>query len=158
MKKIILILASVFSHLLLNAQMNFNLILVVDQQIVVGSISDMRILLVKSNGDSESFPVDYYPGNLILDSSNYTKLSDTSIMSTYLEFRYKDYIGGEIFSNEYSIPFGKETLDYRYYVISIYNTCKKKYRKMFLAKSDKGYLYEILFPGNNATLIRRGRQ
>jgi hypothetical protein len=54
------------------------------------------------------------------------------------------------------IDLNKGWLNHYYYILRIYNTTKRKYRKMFDVPRAKKFVYEFDYPGGATNLIRKG--
>lgn len=139
----------------LRAQKNLDLIISIDENIVAGSLSGLKLIAVSDNGNKEIINANYYPGNLSLSESDYRKLLDTSIKTVYLVFSYTEYQNQKQHSYHYEIDLKKGWLNHYYYVLHIYNTTKKKYKELFSVPVGKEYVYEFDYPGGSTKLIRR---
>jgi hypothetical protein len=156
MKRVIYFLSLLFCCIQLNAQKNINLIISIDDDIAVGSLSGLKLVAITTNGGKEVINADYYPGNLALSDNDYKKLLDTGIKTVHLVFNYTEQQNQKQQSYSYEIDLNKGWLQHYYYILRIYNTTKKKYRKMFIVPKGKGYVYEFDYPGGSTKLIRKG--
>lgn len=75
------------------SQKNFNLVIVVDEIVVVGGISGLKLAGIDQNGKKHLFVSDYFPGNLSVSEADFTKLLDTSIRTVHLIFNYEETQG-----------------------------------------------------------------
>jgi hypothetical protein len=139
-----------------NAQKNIDLIISIDDNIAVGSISDLKLVAVSTNGSEKIINADYYPGNLTLSNSDYKNLLDTGIKTVHIVFNYIEYQDGKQQFYSYDIDLNKGWLQHYYYILHIYNTTKKKYSKMFIVPKGEKYVYEFDYPGGSTKLIRKG--
>lgn len=155
MKRIVYLLSLLTCCMQLSAQKNVNLIVLIDENIVVGSLSGLKLVAVAANGNKETINADYYPGNLSLSEDDYKKLLDTTIKTVYLVFNYTEYQNKKQQTYNYEIDLNKGWLQHYYYILHIYNTTKKKYTKMFTVPEGKEYVYEFDYPGGSTKLIRK---
>ena len=155
MKKVIYFLSLLFCCIQLNAQKDINMIISIDDDIVVGSLSGLKLVATTTNGSKETISADYYPGNLALSEKGYKMLLDTGIKAIYLVFNYTELQPQMQRSYSYEIDLNKGWLQHYYYILRIYNTTKKKYRKMFTVPEGKEYVYEFDYPGGSTKLIRK---
>lgn len=155
MRRVIYLIVLLFCCTQLNAQKNINLIISIDDGIAVGSLSGLKLVAITTNGSKETINADYYPGNLALSDNDYKKLLDTGIKTVYLVFNYTEHQNQRQQSYNYEIDLNKGWLQHYYYILRIYNTTKKKYRKMFTVPEGKEYVYECDYPGGSTKLIRK---
>lgn len=126
-------------------------IISIDEEIPTGSLSTFRIIAQTRNG-YDTLKVDYYPGSLNMDSIDYSRLLDSSAKSIYLAFSYVDREG----KYDYKIELKKRWLEQYFFILRIYNTTKKKYKKMFSQNdATRLYVYEFDYPGGATRLIRK---
>ncbi|ANH81954.1 hypothetical protein A8C56_14135 [Niabella ginsenosidivorans] len=152
MKKIIAYsLALLLSCIRLNAQKNIDLIISIDEKIV-SSISGLNFIAVTLNGE-ERIQADYYPGHLSLSDSDYNKLLDTVTRTVYISFDYTEQQNTKQHLYHYQIDLKKGWLKHYYYILSIYNMTKRKYRDMF--STAMPYVYEFEYPGGATKLVRK---
>lgn len=156
MRRVIYLIALLFCYAKINAQQkNIDLIISIDDGIAVGSLSGLKLVAISTNGNKETINADYYPGNLTLSDNDYKKLLDTGIKTVHLVFNYAEHQNPRQPSYNYEIDLNKGWLQHYYYILRIYNTTKKKYRKMFTVPEGKTYVYEFDYPGGSTKLIRK---
>lgn len=139
----------------LDAQKNINLIISVDDRIVVGSLSGLRLVAISTTGNKETINADYYPGNLSLSENDYKRITDTGIKTVHLVFNFVEYQSLKQQSYKYEIDLNKGWLQHYYYILRIYNTTKRKYRKLFNVPKGQKFVYEFDYPGGSTKLIRK---
>lgn len=142
------------SCLRMQAQKNINLIVTIDNQIVIGSMSGVKLLAVDTIGRKDSISADYYPGNLSIGESAYQKLNSAEIQTIYLLFDYIELKGDRMKNYSYQIDLKKGWLKNYFHIVHIYNLSKKEFRQLFSAYSGKSYIYEFDYPGGSTKLIR----
>ncbi len=148
-----LLLLSVFSHLLLFAQdggtaKGIDIIISIDGNIVK-SIHRPKIVALDSDTGIKSVSVSYHPGDLSLDKSDldYLLSVDDSVKLS-LKFEYYQYTPqGNQNVLSYEIEMGKDWLEQTYMVLYIYNTDKKTYEGEIKPIPGRNYTFELDYPG-----------
>lgn len=130
-------------------------IIVIDDNISVGSIASLQIELMSANG-REIVPASYYPGNLSLAENDYRKLFSDSVKFINLSFTYYAYIGQNQIADKYDIELKKEWLRDYFNILRIYDLNKKKYKGRYSPNGlSKNYAYEIESPSHSFRLIEK---
>lgn len=155
MRILIYIIIFFFGIANINAQKNINLIIAVDENIAIGQISGIKLVGVFNEGGIVKFKADYYPGNLSVSNEDYKRLVDTSIKTVHLLFDYTESYNGATQTYTYDIDLKKGWLTHYYYIVYVYNTFKRKYKKLFVNASKEKYVYEFDYPGGSTKLIRK---
>lgn len=132
---------------------SFNFIIVVDETIVP-NLSNSRLLMKKENELLSTINIEYWPGNLSLTHTDYNLILNTD-NDLYLKFDYYDYSMGLQKVYNYEIKIGKNWFEKSYLILKIYNTNKKKYRKIISPVKGTNYTFEIDYGGGSAIQIRR---
>lgn len=159
-KKTMLLLLSVFSHLLLFAQgggtaKGIDFIISIDGDIVK-SIHRPKIVVLDSDRSIKSVSVSYHPGDLSLDKSDLDYLlSVGDSVKLSLKFEYYQYTsqGNQNVLN-YEIEMSKDWLEQTYMVLYIYNTNKKRYKGKIKPIQDRNYTFELDYPGGQMIRLR----
>jgi len=128
---------------------NANLIIMVDNELCIGSISNIQIVEGRNR-----IEVEYDPGNLMVNQIDYKKLKMAK-SDLVLYFEYYQYEGSKQTLYNYELPFSPDWLDQDYTVLRIYNLDNKKYKGVF-EPLDKGrnYTYELDYPGGQMLRVR----
>jgi len=153
MKKIYaLIWITLISSVCLKVQsqdMNWNLIITVDEEIVVEGVSEIALNKKNISGKVDSMSASYIPGNLKIKTNleNISSQDSLFLSFTYLGYDKKD----RYFEYDYEIEIKKSWLSFSYLVIHIYNMDKKKYRDRYPSHKDKAFVYDLNTP-NGARL------
>lgn len=115
-----------------------NLIIVINEEVVIGSIT--RVRLVR---EFEELELGYYPGNLFMDMNDYGSIdkNDSTTMFLVFEHYFDEEKSQE--TKKYEIPVTPAMLDYGFMVLKIYDLGKRKYRKLFEPLPNKNYTFEI---------------
>lgn len=139
-----------------SAQKNINLIITIDEA-VVSSVTDIKLMAISQNGTKRKVGVvDYYPGNLSVSEPDYVSLMDTAVATVFLIFDYAEFErNGEAHRYHYNIDVRKGWLTQYFYILNIYNTTKKKYRKLFFDEHKTGYVHEFIYPGGSTLQVRK---
>jgi hypothetical protein len=155
MKKSLYILLCCFgSHLFGQpTTKNLDLILTIDERIVTGSVSSVKIFIVSKEGE-QNIKANYYPGNLSIAIEDYLLMTSENTKTIYLSFSYTDYVYGKHNNYGYKIELKKEWLGDRYNILHICNLTNKKYKRKL---KGQNYLYELDSPSNTFKLIQSRR-
>ena len=137
---------------------NFNFSIVIDEQVNYGIISGLNLSLSMNNGGMETIAATYYPGNLSLNFLDYKKILDGDVKTVQISFNYTEYCNDKEFANSYNIDIKKAWLTHDFYILYIYNTNKKKYRKFLEPLDGKNYTFEFDYPGGSTRRVRLKRQ
>lgn len=138
----------------LYARKNINLIISIDRAIPVGSITGPRLIVIKEDGSKTLIEADYYPGNLSISEDEYKLVMDSSIKTVYLAFNYTEYKKSGTVVYNYELDLKKGWLTHYFYILYIYNTSKREFRKLFNPPPGKDYVFEFDSPGGSTRLIR----
>lgn len=131
-----------------------NLILVIDEELVVGSIANLRII----DNKGVEREATYYPGSLIFQKLDFEYLisQDESLV---LAFDYSEFIGNKQRVYNYNFSFDKYWLQQQYLIMKVYNLSKKKYKKMFdPLDSEKNYTFELIHPKGQMMRIKKHKK
>ena len=129
-----------------NVKKNLDLIIVIDENIVVGTIASER--------SKEIIDASYYPGNLSITENNYIKLISDSTKSIKLRFIYYEYAGQDQTTYNYEIELRREWIEDYFNILRVYNLKKQKYKGKYSPNEvGKNYAYEIVTPSHSFRLI-----
>lgn len=146
MEKLNLILLLVLTSLGLKAQeeINLDVVILVNEKIAVSNLHNLKVDVIKMNGEVASFDTYYHPGSFQLTAKK-QDLFGEAIKCTVLKFDFFDSKKDEY--KEYEIEL-KENWFFDYYsVIHIYDLKCRKYRKCFQPLSkNKNYTFEVDSP------------
>ncbi|RFM29058.1 hypothetical protein [Deminuibacter soli] len=158
MKLKIIILICVLLSFKVSAQeqpQRINFILSIDEKIVSGSVSKIKILASLTHGGKRVIEADYYPGNLSLSQSDYALLKSDTVSSVFLSFTYSEFCNKNRRDYDYEIDLKKGWLQSYFYVLYVYNTDKSRYKKILEPLKGKHYIYEFDYPGGGTKRIRK---
>lgn len=153
--KLIYTTLMMFCCMRLNAQTNINLIITIDNEVVIGSISGMKLMAIEEDGRKEVMKADYYPGNLSISEEDYQRLNNPHIKTVYLVFNYTESQAGNVKIYSYDIDMKKAWLKNYFHIVHIYNTSKKRFKRLFNPPPGKDYVYEFDYPGGSTRLVRK---
>jgi|GEM_PF-5866572 len=130
-----------------------NLIFVIDEQLAVGSIANIKI----SDTEGNMFDALYYPGRLIFEKWNYNdRYSGTDSLTLSFDYYEDNKRGRQVYN--YSLPFDKRWLKQDYLILKIYNLNKKVYKRKFDPLDYKrNYTFEIIYPGGQMLRLKNGK-
>jgi len=138
-----------------NKKDNIDFIIVIDGNIASGSIMSPHFKVV-GGGKSSVMEIKYYPGNLSLDTMDYSRLMSKDIDSIYLVFTYYQYVGQKQLTYNYEIELKKEWLKDYFDILHIYNLDKKVYKKVYAPISrDKNYTYDFESPSHTFLRVQK---
>jgi len=159
MKKILLIIYLVqISMLSYSQKININFIISIDNN-VNPTISNLIIKAIKNNTDTIVFNLDYSPGNLIMKKKDYKELlnKETEIIS--FELTYSEICKDNIEFYNYKIEsFEKKWLKGYYFILYMYNTNKRKYKKIFNPIPTKEFTYEYDSPNGSLRRVTKRKR
>lgn len=136
-------------------QKSINLIISIDNQVVVGSLSNIKLDIIKDDETKEVFKLNYSPGDLSITDSNYSMILSHSIKQMILTFNHSEYCKGEQKTYYYEIEFKKSWIENQFTVINIYNTNKRLYKNVYFPLPNKTYTYEVIYPGGFMMRLKR---
>ncbi|WP_133176989.1 hypothetical protein [Terrimonas sp.] len=127
----------------------------IDNQIAVGSLSNIEITLINHDDIKESIEVSYYPGNLSISDSGYKKLLSADIKYMLLTFNYFENCKSGQKKYNYEIEVKKSWLENHFTVLNIYNTNKRQYKNVYMPLPSKNYTYEVIYPGGSVRRVTK---
>jgi hypothetical protein len=132
---------------------NLDLILVVDGNIAVGSISSLKIEL-NDSGKTITLEPSYYPGNLSMNVSDYAMLMGDSASNILLKFTFYEYVNQKQKYYNYEIELKKPWLTDYFNILYIYNLNKERYKgKLKPVAKGKNYNFELQSPSHSFRLV-----
>ncbi len=137
---------------------NLNFIISVDESIVGGNIYNTQIIIYKESGNSERVKTNYYPGNLSLNEVDYREILSEDTKSFALSFNYSEYCNTDEHHYDYEIELKKEWFEHYFFILKVYNTNKKKYKKIFDAIEGKEFTYEYYYPGGQMLRLTKRKK
>jgi len=139
-----------------DARKNLDFIIVIDDNIAIGSIASLQIELVLSGRGKEVIAASYYPGNLSLSEADYGKLMSDSTKAINLKFIKYEYAGQNQTTYSYDIELKREWLRDYFNILRIYDLDKKKYKAKYSPSGiGKNYAYEIESPSHSYRLVEK---
>lgn len=138
-----------------DAKKGLDFIIVIDDNIAVGSIASLQIELVSEKG-TEVIAASYYPGNLSLTENDYNKLMSDSSKAVKLTFINYEYTGQNQATHNYDIELKREWLRDYFNILRIYDLDKNKYKRKYEPSgAGKNYAYEIQSPSHSYRLVEK---
>lgn len=134
---------------------DFNFIITVDDNVVVGSIANLRLIVSETNDNNKLIEAAYIPGKLTINKVDIEKLFSDRVNGITLMFDYYEYLNKEQVIYNYKIEIKKSWLQFSFIVLRIYNLDKRKYSKIFYPLEGQNYTYEIDLPSNSILRIRK---
>jgi hypothetical protein len=132
-----------------------NFVITVDDNVVVGSIANLRLIASDADGKRKIIDIAYIPGELSIKNVDMGELLSSKLNTVLLAFDYYEFCNGKQIIHNYEIEIEKKWFNFSYMVLRVYNLDKKKYRKIFYPLKGCNYTYEIDFPSNSMTRIKR---
>lgn len=134
-----------------DADKSFDFIITIDE-VIVPSLMNTKIIIQDNNGE-KSIPFQYRPGNLSLTEQDYNLIESTN-GKIFIQFANNDYTEKEHQVYRYDIEIGKNWFEKTYIILKVYNTSKKKYKKIFEPIEDTNYTFELEY-GDGSMLRTR---
>ncbi len=156
MKKIFLTLIFCFSVIYNSYSQensNFDFIVLVDD-VIVTSLNNPKLVIRKENELLSKIDITFKPGDLSLKTVEYNLIKSTND-DLYLKFDYYDYSSGKQKIYNYDIKIGKNWFEKSYIILRVYNTDKKKYKKIFNPIKGTNYTFELDYGGGSMLQIRK---
>ena len=132
---------------------HFDFIIVVDE-VIITSLNNPKLMIRKENELLSNFDILLKPGDLSLKTTEYNLIANSSD-DLYLKFDYYDYSSGKQKVYNYDIKIGKNWFEKSYIILKIYNTDKKKYKKIFNPIKGRNYTFELDYGGGSMLQIRK---
>ncbi|WP_299365572.1 hypothetical protein [Winogradskyella sp.] len=131
---------------------NFDFIIMVDDEIWTTPTTP-KISVKDSQGNIiNTFYTDYHAGNLSIKESDYQSLLSDNVNSIDMSLKYSKVCDDETYYYDYEIDFKQGWLKNYFFVLKIYNTERKKYRKIYEPLEGKKYTFE--YDSSNGQMLR----
>ena len=118
-------------------------------------LSNSKIVVEYDNGNIETYPVKLIPGELIILSNDYSKISKAvNIKTIILKFEFVK-VCKTVKYYYYEIPIFNSWLSQPYFVLNIYNLDIKSNRKLYIPLPNKNYNYQYEFPNSGSRIIQK---
>jgi len=134
------------------ATKDFDFIITVDEEIWTTIATPKMITKDNSGNIIDTFSVKYHAGNLSILESNYKSLINSKVSSIEMEFKYSNICDDETFYYDYVIDFQSGWLNNYFFILNIYNTDRKQYRKIYEPLDGKNYTFE--YNSSNGQMLR----
>ncbi len=111
-------------------------------------------MLVKDSEGNiiNTFNLEYHAGSLNIKASNYRSLSNENASSIDMLLKYSKVCDDEVLDYDYEIDFKRGWLKNYFFILKIYNTDRKKYRKIYNPLNGKKYTFE--YNSSNGQMLR----
>ncbi|OXE97148.1 hypothetical protein BC749_108240 [Flavobacterium araucananum] len=154
MKKLLLILVFLLGQVASaqDSKRASNFIITIDENIIT-TLANSKIILSQGNNIVRTIQFTYYPGSLSMNQADYDEIMKFE-GTILLKFDYYEYLKDEQKIINYEIETGKIWFEQPYLILKIYNTNKKKYRKLEPLKG-KEYTFELQYSTGQMLRIRK---
>lgn len=155
MKKTILIyflFLTSFSTVVAQETKRFDFIIMVDEDIWTTPTTPKMITKDSKGNVIATFDIDYHAGNLSINELDYHKLLSDKISSVNMLLKYSKVCDDETYYYNYEIEFKREWLKNYFFILKIYNTDRKNYRKIYKPLEGKKYTFE--YDSSNGQMLR----
>jgi hypothetical protein len=132
---------------------NLNMVIQVNERLVTSEISNLHLTFENADGEKSTIPINYYPGDLILDDNIWEKIKSDFTKKITLTFNYNTYEGNKHQVGNFNIEIQKYHFDKPYLILNIYDFRERKYKKMYGCLTKKEFIEELNFP-QGGILIR----
>lgn len=154
MKKLLLILVFLLGQVASaqDSKRACNFIIAVDEDIAL-ALANSTIILSQGNNNLRTIHFNYYPGNLSMNQTDYNEIMQFK-GTILLKFDYYEYLKGQQKVMNYEIEMAKIWFEQPYLILNIYNTNKKKYRKLESLKG-KEYTFQLKYSTGQMLRVRK---
>lgn len=141
MKYISLFIFLLFVNLCCAQKKDFNFVILVDGDVVKYTYG--KIVVENINNTKDIIKCNIIAGELNIDESDSEKLFSKSNNKVTFEFGYSKRCGEDIKYHNYAIEdFNVNWLNDGFFILYVYNTDNKKYKKIYNSLVGKNYTYE----------------
>ncbi|PHS04933.1 MAG: hypothetical protein COA88_13045 [Kordia sp.] len=137
---------------------DIDFIISIDEKLPISSIHKTKIIANMKDGSEKIINIDYSPGSLGMNSVDFDKLLSSEVKSFWLKFNYTEICKKNNIEHTYEIELKKGWLKHYYFVLKVYNTDKKKYKKLFTPLLGKNYTYEYYYPGGQVLRVTKKKR
>lgn len=156
----ILVIIFIFSlnFFVFSQEKNINFIISVDGT-TNSNIGSIKIKALFKNNEEKIYNMNYFPGNLKINDGDYKNLKSNNIKNLSLYFVYNEICNDEIEYYHYEIDdFKINWLESYYFILYVYNTSKKEYKKVFTPLPNKAYTYEYDSPEGSMRRVTKKKR
>lgn len=146
------ILLSSLSFLSAQEVKKMDFIITVDEEIWTTPTTPKMIVKDNQGNLINTFNLEYHAGNLSMKEYDFQSLLKDDIGNIEMLLRYSTVCGNETYYYDYSIDFKQSWLKNYFFVLKIYNTSRKKYRKIYEPLVGKEYTFE--YDSSNGQMLR----
>lgn len=135
---------------------DINFIFVINED-VKPSISSIKLKRNLNNKLIKEYNLSYFPGKLKIDSLSFSEINNMKENYNYtLSISYSEVCKDDINYYHYNIEdFKIEWLNNYYFIMYIYNTNKKKYKKIYNPIASKNFTYEYDSPNGSMRRVQK---
>jgi hypothetical protein len=132
----------------------FNVVILVDGEVV--KYTNGKILTESVNNLKETINCNIVAGEIYIDKLDSIKLFSKNVSKLTFEFETSKLVSKEVEYYYYSIEdFKIQWLKDYFFVLYIYNTDNKKYKKEYFPLEGKNYTYEYDSPSGSIKRVKR---
>jgi hypothetical protein len=156
MKNIIYIFFILFNiNVYCQEWIDYNVIISVNEKIVPSSVG-IKFKLTLNNGEKKIIEPHYLPGSLKIKNEDVKVLINDSIKEIALEVRYFELINDNVSYSFFTIDdLSFKKFEHSYFILYIYDTRLKKYKKYYNPIKDKDFTYEYDSPNGSMKRVKR---
>ena len=158
MKKLFncIILLLIFSHSAKSQEWyNSNVIIIVNDEVNLGSTS-LKISYYTKDKALHNIEANYIPGKLKINKEDYERLVNESIGSLQVEVKYAQICNDNVSYTYYNIEdFKIQWLADEFYILRLYDTSLKRYKKIYDSLPNKSYTYEYDSPSGSMRRVQK---
>lgn len=134
---------------------DYNVIISVNEKTVPSSVG-IKFMLTLNNGEKKIIEPHYLPGSLKIKNEDVKVLMNDSIKEIAIEVRYFELINDKVNYSFFTInDLSFKKFQFSYFILYIYDTRLKKYKKYYNSINDKDFTYEYDSPNGS---MRRARK
>lgn len=141
-KKVLIFFCTLNAFIGYSQQKDFNFVISIDNDL--RNVYADKFIVTDKNGKSETVRINYVQGNLSVEENDYKKLASENVTNIDLIVRYVKQCGNDTETLNYDIEgFKLPWLNKgSHFVLYIYNTTNKKYRKIYDPLPEKKFTFE----------------
>lgn len=134
---------------------DLNVVIIVNE-VVNSSAINLKASYYSKNGSSNNIDVKYIPGSLKMKREDYDLLLNESVENIQIEVRYFQLCNEKVNYSYYLIEdFKVQWLKDDFYILRIYDTSLRKYRKLYNSLPNKSFTYEYDSPSGSMRRVQK---
>ena len=131
-----------------------NLILVINDELAIGSISNVKLI----NEKGHQLETSYCPGTLTFENKGFEEL-EVNNDSLMLVFDYYENTQKQQMLHNYRLPISNYLLKQPYLIMKVFDLERKEYKKSFgPIDSKRNYSVEVIYSGGQIIIPKKSKR